>query len=441
MRPRSGARRTRRSPTACARARSTSSPASRSCRARALLAPRDRGGPRPVDALLRAARHRQDDARAIIAASTQSVFEELSAVLVGQGRRAGRDRPGARAARRAGQRTVLFIDEIHRFNKAQQDALLPHRRVRARDADRRDDREPVPFGRSARCLALPAVRVHEPLARTRCWRVLERGARPRSAIRRPSARCSPRSPRPPPATRATRSRRSSSRTSMRARAAIATRRGRGRHRSGHAPARALRPRRRQPLHTISAYIKSVRGERSRRRALLPRGDARGRRGSASTSRADRDPRQRGHRQRRPARARGGRRLRARRRAGRAARVHVTRSHRRPRTSRWHPSRTPRATSLGAARRPRARTRPPARRRPCATRTTAAPASSAAASATAIRTTRRARSWPTTTCRPSSPARTSTSPTEHGLEAKLAERMRELRRLRGAATADGARGPL
>ena len=24
------------------------------------------------------------------------------------------------------QRTVLFIDEIHRFNKAQQDALLPH---------------------------------------------------------------------------------------------------------------------------------------------------------------------------------------------------------------------------------------------------------------------------------------------------------------------------
>ena len=25
-----------------------------------------------------------------------------------------------------GRRTVLFIDEIHRFNKAQQDALLPH---------------------------------------------------------------------------------------------------------------------------------------------------------------------------------------------------------------------------------------------------------------------------------------------------------------------------
>jgi putative ATPase len=32
---------------------------------------------------------------------------------------------GARDARRTGRRTVLFVDEIHRFNKAQQDALLP----------------------------------------------------------------------------------------------------------------------------------------------------------------------------------------------------------------------------------------------------------------------------------------------------------------------------
>jgi len=32
----------------------------------------------------------------------------------------------ARIERRAGIRTVLFIDEIHRFNKAQQDAILPH---------------------------------------------------------------------------------------------------------------------------------------------------------------------------------------------------------------------------------------------------------------------------------------------------------------------------
>ncbi|MDQ6879922.1 MAG: replication-associated recombination protein A [Candidatus Dormibacteraeota bacterium] len=32
----------------------------------------------------------------------------------------------ARVQRRAGLRTILFIDEIHRFNKAQQDAILPH---------------------------------------------------------------------------------------------------------------------------------------------------------------------------------------------------------------------------------------------------------------------------------------------------------------------------
>ncbi len=32
----------------------------------------------------------------------------------------------ARAARRLGESTVLFVDEVHRFNKAQQDAFLPH---------------------------------------------------------------------------------------------------------------------------------------------------------------------------------------------------------------------------------------------------------------------------------------------------------------------------
>src|SRR3982074_2288831 len=32
----------------------------------------------------------------------------------------------AKVHQRAGIRTVLFIDEIHRFNKAQQDAILPH---------------------------------------------------------------------------------------------------------------------------------------------------------------------------------------------------------------------------------------------------------------------------------------------------------------------------
>jgi putative ATPase len=52
-------------------------------------------------------------------------FVPLSAVLAGvKDVREAIDR--ARTAARAGRRTVLFIDELHRFNRAQQDALLPH---------------------------------------------------------------------------------------------------------------------------------------------------------------------------------------------------------------------------------------------------------------------------------------------------------------------------
>jgi len=63
---------------------------------------------------------------AIIAGRTQSHFETLSAVLAGV--KELRELLDAARERRAlyGQRTVLFIDEIHRWNKAQQDALLPH---------------------------------------------------------------------------------------------------------------------------------------------------------------------------------------------------------------------------------------------------------------------------------------------------------------------------
>ena len=61
----------------------------------------------------------------IVARATGAAFEELSAVsasvndvraVIGR----ARERLGAQA-----QRTILFLDEIHRFNKAQQDALLP----------------------------------------------------------------------------------------------------------------------------------------------------------------------------------------------------------------------------------------------------------------------------------------------------------------------------
>ncbi len=52
-------------------------------------------------------------------------FIQISAVLAGVKEiREALER--ARANRRAGRRTVLFVDEVHRFNKAQQDAFLPH---------------------------------------------------------------------------------------------------------------------------------------------------------------------------------------------------------------------------------------------------------------------------------------------------------------------------
>lgn len=62
----------------------------------------------------------------IIARATQACFENYSAVTSGVGDirkviEAARER-----RRKKGQKTILFVDEIHRWNKAQQDALLPH---------------------------------------------------------------------------------------------------------------------------------------------------------------------------------------------------------------------------------------------------------------------------------------------------------------------------
>ena len=61
----------------------------------------------------------------IVATSSGAAFEELSAVEAGRAEVRGViERAGHRREAR-GERTVLFLDEIHRFNKAQQDVLLP----------------------------------------------------------------------------------------------------------------------------------------------------------------------------------------------------------------------------------------------------------------------------------------------------------------------------
>ena len=67
----------------------------------------------------------------IIADTTKARFVSFSAVLAGikEIREVMAEAEGIR--RTTGRRTIVFIDEIHRFNKAQQDAFLP--RVEAGD--------------------------------------------------------------------------------------------------------------------------------------------------------------------------------------------------------------------------------------------------------------------------------------------------------------------
>jgi putative ATPase len=60
----------------------------------------------------------------IVAVSADAAFEELSAVNAGKAEVRGVIERAAER-RRGGRPTIFFLDEIHRFNKAQQDALLP----------------------------------------------------------------------------------------------------------------------------------------------------------------------------------------------------------------------------------------------------------------------------------------------------------------------------
>jgi putative ATPase len=61
----------------------------------------------------------------IIAKRTKAEFIEFSAVLAGI-KEIKQVMADAEKARQYGTRTIVFVDEIHRFNKAQQDAFLPH---------------------------------------------------------------------------------------------------------------------------------------------------------------------------------------------------------------------------------------------------------------------------------------------------------------------------
>ncbi|MGI9625591.1 MAG: AAA family ATPase [Longimicrobiales bacterium] len=62
----------------------------------------------------------------IIANATQSEFATLNAVLAGVKDIRVQVAEAEERLKLHGRRTILFVDEVHRFNKAQQDALLPH---------------------------------------------------------------------------------------------------------------------------------------------------------------------------------------------------------------------------------------------------------------------------------------------------------------------------
>ncbi len=66
----------------------------------------------------------------VIADATDAEFVAFSAVLAGI-KEIKEVMAAAELRRRRGRRTIVFVDEIHRFNKAQQDAFLP--RVEAGD--------------------------------------------------------------------------------------------------------------------------------------------------------------------------------------------------------------------------------------------------------------------------------------------------------------------
>ena len=95
----------------------------------------------------------------------------------------------AQAARTSGRATVVFVDEVHRFNKSQQDAFLPHVESGLLHLHRRDHREPVVRGQLGAALA-----------RHRACAEAARRRRPADPARRAPRRCSRRRRSPRPAT-------------------------------------------------------------------------------------------------------------------------------------------------------------------------------------------------------------------------------------------------
>ena len=247
----------------------------------------------------------------IIASMTSSHFEPVSAVASGV---ADLRRVVAEASGPAG-RAGAAHDPVHRRDPPLQQGAAGRRpalrRGRHDHAHRRDDREPLVRGDLAAALALPRLqaRAAYPGAGRRhpATRTGRRGARPRRAARPKSM--TRRSPALAAvvggdARIALNALELAAQTATRtATASVTWRRRRSRRRSSTAPCCTTSA---GDWHydIVSAFIKSLRGLRSRRRALLARPHARGRRGPALRGAAAGDPGVGGRRSRRSAGAPG-----------------------------------------------------------------------------------------------------------------------------------------
>ena len=225
----------------------------------------------------------------IIADTTKARFVSFSAVLSGIKEIRDVMAVAEQLRRTLGRRTIVFIDEIHRFNKAQQDAFLP--RVEAGDIVLIGATTENPsFEVNAALLSRSKVFVLRGLTADEIETIVTRAledprARPRSLARgrrlcRHSRDCDVRERRRTGGAESSRAeRRGGSGGGGR------TARRHGPRRAGHPAARpALRQGRRGALQPDLGAPQVDAQQRSGRGGLLARADARSRRGSDATSR-------------------------------------------------------------------------------------------------------------------------------------------------------------